>query len=157
MNNDSNPSEIAGGAVLGVILGLTPFFALHNLLVIFLLFILKVNGAAAVVTTAIFGLIGYLIDPLSHMIGESILTAGFLEKFWTYLYNIPLIPFARLNNTVILGSLLISIILAPFLFILTRKFVVYYRASLREKVDKLRIMKILKASKIFKLYMRLSR
>jgi uncharacterized protein (TIGR03546 family) len=64
-----------------------------------------------------------------------------LAPLWTALYNAPLVPFTRFNNTVVLGSLVIA--LALFLPVLfgTRGLVVFYRARYKAKVDQLGFMK----------------
>lgn len=154
LNADSDPGEIAGGVILGLILGLTPAFALHNLIVIGLIIILKVNISAAVFSSILFGLIGHFIDPLSVVVGEKLLTWGALESFWASLYNMPVVPLAKFNNTVVMGSMVLSLVLMAPVFILAKKFVIIYREKFASKVDKLKIVKLLKASKIYKLYQR---
>ncbi len=142
--------------ILGSVLGLTPVFALHNLLVILLICIIKVNAAAAVFSSILFGVIGFFIDPLAHFAGEKVLLAGALEGTWTAMYNTPVIALTRFNNTVVMGTLLISLVAALPLYAATVKFVVYYRESLKDRVDKLKVVKLMKASKIYKIYRRFS-
>lgn len=154
LNADASPSEIAGGVVLGAIIGLTPVFALHNLLVFILIIILRVNISAAVFSTVLFGIIGLGVDPLAHIIGEKLLLAPGLNNLWTALYNMPVAPLTRFNNTVVLGSLIISLILLIPIFIFSKKFVVVYREKLQEKIQKFKIVKLLKASRIYKIYTR---
>lgn len=154
LNGDSSPKEIAGGVMLGAFLGLTPFFALHNLLIIFLIFIIKVNVSAAIFSSLIFGVAGFLFDGASHFIGESLLLSPGLEGLWTSMYNAPILPLTRFNNTVILGSLVLSLLLAVPVYILSGRLVVYYRTNLQARVNKLKIVKFLKASKFYKLYRR---
>jgi len=154
LNAESSPSEIAGGVVLGSILGLTPFFALHNLIVVILLIILKVNISAAIFASIIFGVIGYAVDPLAHLIGQKVLLAGGLRDIWTVMYNVPVIGVSKFNNTVVMGSLIISFIIMLPLFLFSKKFVVVYRERIQEKLQKLKIVKILKATKIYNLFRR---
>jgi uncharacterized protein (TIGR03546 family) len=154
LNADASPAEIAAGVVLGSVIGLTPAFALHNIIVIILIIILKVNVASAVFASILFGIIGYLTDPLAYIIGEKVLLAGGLNGLWTALYNIPVVPLTRFNNTVVLGALIIALLLMIPLFIFSQKFVVYYREQLQEKVNKWKIVKIMKASKLYKIYIR---
>jgi uncharacterized protein (TIGR03546 family) len=155
LNADASPSEIAGGVILGSVLGLTPVFALHNLLVIVLIIILKVNISAAVFSSIVFSIIGYAADPGAHVIGRALLLSSGLNGLWTLLSGMPVIPLTRFNNTVVLGSLVISLIIMVPLFIFAKKFVVLYREKIQEKIQKLKIVKIMKASKIYNLYQRI--
>ena len=48
LRSEISPNQISWGFVLGMILGLTPIMSLHNLLVVILIIILKVNLATAI-------------------------------------------------------------------------------------------------------------
>jgi uncharacterized protein (TIGR03546 family) len=154
LNADASPSEIALGVVFGAIIGLTPAFALHNLVILALIIVVRVNVSAAVFSSILFGVIGFATDLLADIIGYELLTADGLNKLWTALYNMPAVPLSRFYNTIVLGSLLISFVLALPVYFLSKKFVVFYREKLQEKVQKLKIVKLLKASKIYNLYKR---
>ncbi len=153
LHSNISPLEIALGFALGSIIGLTPFFTLHNLFIFLLLIILNVNFSAGMLGIMVFGLIGYLTDPLAHKIGYLLLVEiKSLEPFWTNLYNMPIVPFTRFYNTVVLGSLVISLVLFVPVVIFTKNFVVFYRNNLSSKVQKWKIVKIIKASGIYNFY-----
>ena len=153
LHSNISPKEIAFGFALGSIIGLTPFFTLHNLFIFFLLIILNVNISAGMLAVVIFGLIGYLTDPIAHQIGYFLLVkTKSLEGLWTSLYNMPIVPFTRFNNTVVLGSLVISLVLFIPIVIFTEKFIVFYRNNLSKKVEQLKIIRLIKASSIYNLY-----
>ena len=69
LQSEISPSQIAGGVALGSIIGFTPFMALHNLVIFFLILILKVNISTALLSVALFSIIGYFTDPLANTIG----------------------------------------------------------------------------------------
>jgi len=152
LNADASPAEIAGGLVLGAFLGLTPALALHNIIVISLIVVLRVNVSAAVFSSILFGIIGFATDPAAHLLGKKLLFTEGLSSLWTALYNMPVVPLTRFNNTVVLGSFIISVIAAIPLYVGGKKFVVIYREKLQERVQKLKIVKLFKASKIYKVY-----
>ncbi|MFH1415466.1 MAG: TIGR03546 family protein [Elusimicrobiota bacterium] len=154
LNANASPSEIALGVVLGSVIGLTPVFALHNIFVILLIIILKVNVSAAVFSSLLFSIAGLALDPAAHAIGSRLLLSEGLNAFWTTAYNIPVIPLTRFNNTIVLGSLVISVAAAVPLYLFSVRFVLIYRNSLHQKVEKLKIIKILKASKLYSIYTR---
>jgi len=115
--------------------------------------LLNVNMGAAFFSVLIFTIIGLLTDPLADKIGFILLAkTPALTGLWTSLYNTPLIPFTKFNNTIVLGSLMLNIIFIFPLFIFTRKFVVYYRKNLAQKVEKWKIMKLFKLSGVFNVY-----
>lgn len=153
LNRDASPEQIAGGIALGAIAGITPFASLHNLLVLFLVIVIRVNISSAFLGLALFSAIGYLLDPLSNAIGYALLVrADFLRPFWTLLYNTPVVPWTSFNNTLTLGSLVLATALfAPLYFALVWA-VVKYREKLMASVAKWRIVTILKGSKLYGLY-----
>lgn len=153
LHSNISPKEIARGVIFGLILGLTPFFCLHNLLVILIVILFKVNISTVILCTGIFGIVGHFIDPLLHELGSLLLIkADFLTPFWTRLYNMPIVPFTRFNNTIVLGSLVLSLVVLIPLYFLSKRFIIYYRSNLRYKVEKLKLVKILKLTKIYNFY-----
>ena len=153
LRSGASPRQISGAFVLGMILGLTPFWSLHNLLVIILIIILNVNISMAIFSFLLFSGIAYIIDPLFHSLGYWLLVdVTALKGLATKLYNTPVIPLSRFNNTVLLGSFVSSLVLLFPVFVLVRKGVVLYREKLEAKVQKWKIVKIVKSSKIYSLY-----
>ena len=51
------------------------------------------------------------LDPLSHRIGLFLLQHPYLHSGWTWLYNQPLAPWTYFNNSVVLGSFVIGLLL----------------------------------------------
>ena len=152
LNANVSPSELAGGILLGAGLGLIPGFKLHELLIIALLIVLRVNVGAAIIFAPLFAIAGYFLDPVSGALGYSLLTMDALQGLWTTLYNIPLVPFTGFNNTVTLGSTLIYTVMAAPLYLFLKKAVILYRKKILPLLEKLKIFKILKASKLYSVY-----
>ncbi len=153
LRSNASPSQIAWGFALGTFLGFTPLMSLHNLGIVFLICILNVNISAALFGWLVCGILSFSLDPLFHTIGFSILVqAGFLKSFWTTLYNVPIAPLTRFNNTIVMGSFVFSLIAFVPAYLLFRKFVVVYRSSWNEKLQKVKFFQIFKGSKFVKLY-----
>ncbi len=153
LRSDASPKQIAGGFVLGMILGLTPFWSLHNLIVILLIILVRVNISIAIFSFLVFSSIAYLVDPLFHNLGYFILVdVTFLRGLWIALYNIPILALSNFNNTVVMGSLIVSLLLIFPMYPLTEKGVVLYRERIDSKVQKWKITKIMKSSKIYTIY-----
>jgi uncharacterized protein (TIGR03546 family) len=156
LHSNISPKEIAFGFALGAIIGLIPYFTLISFFVFFLIIILNVNFSAAMFSLALFKIIGFITDPIAHKIGYFLLVkVKFLENFWTTLYNMPIVPFTRFYNTVVLGSFIISIILFLPIVIFVEKFIIFYRKNLAQKVERLKIIKLLKLTSLYEWYNKL--
>ena len=152
LNSDSAPGQIALAFALALIIGLTPLFSLHNLVIIFIACIVRVNFGAFLLATAFFSGLAYLLDPAAIALGESLLTNSDYQELWTGLYQSEFLRATGFNNTLVMGSLVIALIaFIPVLFI-SRWLISAYRERLMAWVDKLKIVKILKASKFYKVY-----
>lgn len=127
--NVSPANQVALGFVLGMFLGLIPF-SLNSFIISFLLFILNVDSLAGVISAALFGLIGFLIDPLAHIVGYQLLVnIGFLKPLWSAFYNMPFIPFTRFNNTIVMGNTAIGLLLAIPVYFAIKAFINYFRTT----------------------------
>ena len=153
LHSNDSPSQVAWGVVLGSFMGLAPFFCLHKLVILLMILLLNVNMGAAFLSVLIFSIVGVLTDPLANLIGYSLLvkTPG-LTGMWTSLYNAPVVPFTRFSNTIVLGSLVLNFVFLVPLFVFAKKFIVYYRNNLAQKVEKWKIMKLLKLSAVTRFY-----
>ena len=69
LRSGESPNQIAAGFILGMIPGLTPIWNFHNLIVLILLIILRVNFAAAIFSFILFSAFAYIFDPLFHSFG----------------------------------------------------------------------------------------
>lgn len=142
---DISPNQVAWGFALGAILGLVPnMFMKLVLFIVIMMF--RVNVSAAFLAWAVYEILSFALDPLFDVIGYQVLTIGSLNAFYTWLYNLPVVPFTKFNNTVVMGSLIVGIILIIPNMIIAKKLLVYYRTHLRDKVSKWKIVKILTAT-----------
>ncbi len=153
LRSAASPKQIAGGFVLGMILGLTPLWKLHNVVTVILLVILNVNISTALLGFAIFSGIAYLLDPFFHSLGFYLLVdVKSLWSIWAALYNTPIIALTNFNNTVVMGSMVSSLALVFPVFVTGQKGVVLYREKLDSKLQKTKFMQALKTSKLYSLY-----
>ncbi len=153
LRSDDSPNQIALGFALGMVLGLTPFWTLHNILIILVLIIFNINLGSALLSFALFSGLAYLFDPLFHNFGYYLLVdVHGLHPLWVYLYQFPVVALSHYNNTVVMGSLVSALILFIPVFFAAKYFVFYYRAHLDEKIQKTRIVKFIKASKFYSVY-----
>jgi uncharacterized protein (TIGR03546 family) len=156
LNEKASPRALAGGLALGVVIGLTPKGSLHNAVIVLLIFLLPVNKSASLVGVAVFSLFAYVLDPLFNRLGEFLLALSPLQGFWTALYNMPILPWTRFNNTLVLGSVAAALILFIPIFRLATWAVTRYRERVVAVASKWKIVHLLKASKFYMLYEKLS-
>ena len=156
LNSETEPGQISLALCLSMVAGLTPLLSFHNLLVLLLVLVLRVNLSAFIVGWAIFSALAYALDPLFHHIGLTILTAPTLTGFWTGLYNSVWFRLDRLYNTIVMGSLLFSLVLFVPALILFNMLIHRYREHLLAWVRKTRLMQVVKATKLFQMYQSLA-
>ena len=152
LNSETEPMQISLAVCFAMIMGITPMLSLHNLLVLFCVLALRVNLVIFILTCPLIAGIGYIIDPLLHHIGMATLTAEPLEGLWTTLYNNPIFRLERFNNSVVMGGLIFSIIMFAPCYFLSNFVILRYRENFLAWVEKTRLMKILKASKLYGAY-----
>lgn len=156
LHSGDDPRYIAAGFALGSIIGITPFFSLHNLLIFCLIFLLDVSFSAATFGIFFFGLFAFFCDPIFHNIGYYFLVkVDALKPFWTYLYNVPIAPLTRFYNTVVLGSLITSLITFIPIYFGFKWFVRFYQDNLADKVEKWKVMKVIKGSGWYQTYQKI--
>ena len=156
LNSESDPGQISLAFCFAMVLGLTPFYSLHNILVLFLVLILRVNLSAFIFGWAFFSGIAYLLDPFFHSIGLSLLSSSTLNEFWTSLYNITFFRMVKFYNSIVIGSLFFSVILFLPLYFLSNMGIRRYRHHVLAWVEKTHVMKVLKASKLYRAYQGIS-
>ena len=155
LNSDASPGQVALGFAFALFVGLTPFFSLHNLIILFLVCVIRVNLSAFFLASAVFTLVAYLLDPVSISIGESLLNNPELVQTWTSLYQSDVWRAFKFNHTLLLGSVVLSLILFLPVLIVGRIIISLYRDRLMAWFEKLKISKLVKASKFYKVYEKL--
>ncbi len=153
LTSGESPSQLAGGFILGMIIGLLPGKSLLTLVVIILILIINVNVSMAILGFVVFSAFAFFLDPLFHNIGYWLLVnIDALKGMWTSLYNIPVVALTRFNNTVVMGAFLSSLVLLVPVYLLTKVGVVQYREKIHERVLKLKIVQVVKSSKFYSIY-----
>ena len=155
LNSDSSPAQIALGFAFALFIGLTPFFSLHNLIILLLVFVIRVNLGGFFLAAGVFTLLAYLLDPVSVEIGEQLLAHPELIGTWTELYQSDVWRGFKFNHTLLLGSVVLSAVLFIPVLIIFTILIRVYRHKLMAWFEKLKIVKFIKASKFYQAYERL--
>ena len=152
INSEESPAQIAAGFAVGAWIGLIPIGLLPSVM-LFLCFLVNVNLAMLGLAAGIFKLLAYAVDPIANKLGYALLAkTGALKPMWTSLYNTPLVPYTRFNNTIVLGSFVIGFALLVPIYLLARMGLNNYRLRYRDSVANSKFMKALKASTFYKYY-----
>ena len=156
LRQGQTPAQIAGGFALGALVGIAPVFTLQGILIWLLILILDVNLSAAVLSFTLFALIAYIFDPVFHALGYFLLVnVTGLHGFWTSLYNAPIAPLTRFNNTVVMGSFLGGLFLFLPIYYGMKRFVVAYRTHIGARIERWKIYQVISRSMLVRWYDRL--
>ncbi|MEW6545134.1 MAG: TIGR03546 family protein [Nitrospirota bacterium] len=157
LNSEADPGQVSLAIGLSMVMGFTPPMSLHNLLVLFLVLILRVNLSAFLLCWPFFTALSFALDPLFHRIGLAVLTAPALEGLWTTLYNSTLWRIERFNNSIVMGSLVVSLLLLVPLVLLVNQAILRYREQVLARIKDTWVFKAIESSKFYGYYQSLSR
>ena len=87
LNSATQAKSLAFAIAFGMIVGLTPTLNIHNFAILFIVLIFNVHIGFFLLSVFLFNMVGFLFDPLFHMLGTKILISVGFDPFLTYLYN----------------------------------------------------------------------
>lgn len=150
------PRQVAGGFALGSLVGLSPTLTLQGLAIWFVILLLDVNLSAAILAFGLFSFIAYIFDPVFHTVGYFLLVqVDSLSGLWTALYNAPIAPLTRFNNTVVLGSFVGALILFVPIFWGMRKLYIAYRDHLHKRIEQSKLYQIISKHFLVQWYLKI--
>jgi uncharacterized protein (TIGR03546 family) len=138
-----SPRRLAAGAALGMLLGVVPKGNLTALLLAVALFSIRVNLAAGLATAFVFSWIGMLLDPMAHRLGWQILSHRALQPAFAWCYEVPLAPWSGLNNTVVVGQLVLGLYALYPIYWLALQADARFRAPVAAAICKYRVTRLL--------------
>lgn len=152
LNSDDNPAQVALAIVFALIMGLTPLASPHNLLILLLVLVIRVNLSFFILGFALFSGLAYALDPLSAQLGASVLQSESLNSVWTAMYQSSFWRFMAYNNTLVMGSFCLSLILALPVYWAVIWAITRYREKIRARLAETRLMLFVKSTRLFELY-----
>jgi uncharacterized protein (TIGR03546 family) len=152
LNSETGETQIAVGLSLGLVLGFAPFLSLQTLLVILIILIFRVQAGAAFISGFFFGFVAWISDPLADILGRHILETAPLAPLFTQMYSMPLVPLTRFNDSIVMGSFLLSMLLTIPSFYLFRWAIRRYRITVVARLQKTRWWKLMKSTTLYKWY-----
>lgn len=154
LNSETGINQISAGIACGVILGFSPVLSLQGFIILFVIFFFRVQMGAAFIAAFFFAFPAYLLDPLLDRVGQFILQNSSLYSSFVVLYNMPLVPLTRFNNSVVMGSGAVTIFFAPAVFFISRFVISKYRQQIVERFKSSRFWKIVKMTSLYQWYIK---
>jgi uncharacterized protein (TIGR03546 family) len=133
---ENSPRQLAFGFALGMMIGLLPKGNLIALSLTLALFGARVNVGAGLIAAVLFSWLGVYFDPAADDLGHWLLGAPSLRGVWTSLYNLPLMRWSGFNNTVVLGSLGLGLVLFYPVYEISRYFFIRAQPRLAKWIGK---------------------
>jgi len=152
LNSEQQPWQLALALSFASILGLTPLWSLHNLVVLFLLLLVRVNLSLVILSYPLFATVGWLASSAFENVGLYLLQQTSWQDFWTALYNHPLGRWLGMDYSARLGSLAVATGVALLLLPVASFLIRMYREKLLSSIKHTRLMTYLGASRLWQLY-----
>ncbi len=152
LNSEAEPFQVSLAFCFAMVAGLTPILSLHNIIVLLLVLLLRVNLSGFILGLLVFSGIAYILDPIFHIMGLALLNAGALKGIWSSMYSSTLWRLENFNNTIVMGSLVFSAVLFIPLYFMLNMLINKYRANILEWINKSRFMQAIKASRFYSIY-----
>ncbi|MFZ4403413.1 MAG: TIGR03546 family protein [Pseudobdellovibrionaceae bacterium] len=152
LNSDTGTHSLAWGLSFGLVLGFAPFFSLQTLLVILIVLFFRVQLGAAFLSAFFFKFVAYLFDGVSDSIGRITLESEALRPLYIQLYNMPIVPFTRFNNSIVMGSMILTFILTPIAFFTFKFLIIKYRETVVARFKDTKAWKAFAATSLYNWY-----
>lgn len=156
LNSENSIRQISLAIVLGFIVGLSPLLTLHNVVILFFVMFIRVHLGSFILSVGFFSGLSYLLIPLIVAVGEYLLTSSILNGLFTMFYQLTLFKLAHWHNTYTLGAIVVGFLLAIPLYFISKTIIKNYRQHIMTFFEKFRVVKALKASKFYRLYLEFS-
>ena len=154
LNSDRGGRSIAAGLALGFVMGMSPALSLQALLMLVILFLFRVQVGAATLSAFFFAFAAFLLDPVFDVVGRAVLSAPALTGVFTTLYNLPLVPMTRFNDSVVMGAGVVGIALLPAVYLVSLKLVAKYREKVVDRFEQTKVFKAFTMTSFFKWYVK---
>lgn len=152
LNSETGTNQIAWGVAAGFVLGMSPAFSLQTLMIFLLILLFRIQAGAAFISAFFFSFIAYLLDPISGALGSWILELPTLQDLFVTLYNLPIVPLTRFNNSIVMGSGFLAILLMPVIYFGTKFLVIKYRETIVQRYKETAAWKALQATRLYRWY-----
>ncbi len=152
LNSDTGTNQIAAGIACGFVLGMTPALSLQTFLIFALMFFFRIQMGAAFLAAFFFKFISFALDPAFDAVGAAVLEVDALQGLFTTLYNLPIVPLTRFNNSIVMGSGIVTIAAFPVVYLVAKNLVIKYRVQVVARFRATKVWRAIQATSIYKWY-----
>ncbi|MFP4255575.1 MAG: TIGR03546 family protein [Desulfobacterales bacterium] len=156
LNAETAPGQISAALCLAMFFAFMPLLTIQHLLILLLVLVLRVNMTGFILGWIVFSAAAYAADPLFHMLGMAVLGAGPLSGLWSMLYDSGFWHLTSFNNSVVMGGFVASLLLAVPLYLGSNAMIRRYRKDFMAWIEKTRVAQMLKGSRIYAAYQKVS-
>lgn len=156
LNSESAPGQVSLAVAFSAIVAFTPFFSLHNILILLIVLVVRTNLSGFLVGYALFAMLSVLVDPWSIRLGESLLANPGLMDTWVALYQSEFWRMTAFNHTLTLGGFVIGVMAFAPIYLICNVLIRQYRARFMAWFLKLKVVQALQATKFFSIYQSLA-
>ncbi|WP_373072660.1 TIGR03545 family protein [Sulfurimonas sp.] len=142
-NSSQTPWQMSLAIALGMAMGLTPFSGWQSVIIILLALIINIHLGLFIVASGFFAAIAYMFDPIFESIGYYILTNPALADIFTSAYNSSITRTTYFNNTLVMGTSIVALVLIVPIYFALNKIVYIYRDKIATTLQKYTIFKTL--------------
>lgn len=152
LNSDTGTNQLAAGLALGLVMGFSPFLSIQTFFFFLLVFIFRIQMGAAFLSAFFFKFAAFLLDPVTDIVGRKVLETEGLRPLFVSMYNMPLVPLTRFNNSIVMGSAVLGFALAIPAFFIFKSLVIKYRLTVVARFKQTKIWKAWTGTTLFKWY-----
>ena len=156
LNSEASPGQISAALCLALFFAFMPFLTLQHFLILLLALVLRVNLSGFILGWLVFSVLSFLLDPFFHKLGLAVLSSGALEGLWSGLYASGFWHLTGFNNSIVMGGFVTALILALPLYFLFNALIRRYREHFMAWLEKTRIAQIIKGSRLYSAYKKVS-
>ncbi len=146
-NARQTPAQRAFALTLGVVFGLTPLLAPHNVAIFVIYLLFRINGIAFSSGWIIAEAVALTLFSVLEGVGLHLLSLPSLRLFWTEAYNSALWRFFEFNDALILGSVIVALAIAPLIFAVSWAVLRFYKEQFLARFLALSTVKKIQQSK----------
>lgn len=111
--------QIAGGLATGLVIGVLPKDSALPYLVALVALLLPHSLIATVLSATLASVISPVLDPVWDRVGYQLLSAPAFQPIGSFLESQSWMAWTRFNNSVVMGSLVISLALWPVIYLIS--------------------------------------
>lgn len=141
LNANSDPGDIAHAVSCGLLLALIPRDNLMWPLLLFLLWFVRMNKGAYLVSLVLFSFLVPRFDAATDSLGYALLTLPAAQGFYEALYQIPFVGWTKFNNTMVAGGFLMGLLCYIPVYVVTRLAIKLYREKIGPKIGGAKLVK----------------